>query len=379
MAVEPEYDGIYTLDEHAANILRMHYASGVKEVMAFTGFAANASQKSYVLAGSFSRFLLATYGAKRFDRVYSSLAFEKEYGKSLDVLEAEWKAWLAPLLQPLTIEDSLHFQYYYDRASILFNPCLRRLGKLQRRAAEAYEQKRYNDAEHLYADALAEGGGLAALIGQSYALLHQHHLQTVIEMLDTTRLRSGSKQRAALYLEKGDLQALAGATGMAQSYYDSARMVKLSASSFLSAYGRSVLDTSDVAAQFRQYLYLLYEQDNSDKQRLRVIDSMIALHRSGLGFDRVGLILHDLRNAFLQGSGKLVADTQISTLPPALLVKDSGLSFDDSLAISIILVRNPKDADFDQILKTTPHQYVRAVSEVLDEIKNEQSWQNSIH
>ena len=35
MSVEPEYDGIYTLDEHAARILQMHYATGVKEVMSF--------------------------------------------------------------------------------------------------------------------------------------------------------------------------------------------------------------------------------------------------------------------------------------------------------------------------------------------------------
>ena len=222
MSVEPEYDGIYTLDEHAARILQLHYATGVKEVMSFTGFAANASQKSYVLAGSFSRYLLSAYGSVPFDRVYASLDWQKEYGKPIDTLEAEWKRWLSPMMTPMYASDSDLFRYYYDRASIIYNPCLRRIGKLQREGSEAFHAHHFADAVDLYREAVAEGAGVAALFDAERALSSQGNWRGALAMLDTTRTPIIQKQVAALDIQRGDLHILANDTTRASEFYGDA-------------------------------------------------------------------------------------------------------------------------------------------------------------
>src|SRR5262245_33378924 len=49
-------------------------------------------RSAYVLAGSFVGFLIEKYGLPEFRKVYESGAYEATYGKSLDVLEKEWRS-----------------------------------------------------------------------------------------------------------------------------------------------------------------------------------------------------------------------------------------------------------------------------------------------
>ena len=274
MSVEPEYDGIYTLDEHAARILQMHYAKGVKEVMSFTGFASNASQKSYVLAGSFSRYLLKTYGPLPFNSVYASLDWQKEYGKPLDTLEAEWKRWLAPMMMPMNADDSEHFRYYYDRASIIFNPCLRRIGKLNLKGQEASRRRDFNKAEYYYSASANESGGTTALQGLSDALYQQDSIASALLVLDTPKMLNAIKGKSALLIRKGDLAFMLGDTAKAFEEYDRAMQLKLSASAFLMAYVHHVLGISNMSNYFREYLKLSYKRVSNRKQ---VLDSIIIL------------------------------------------------------------------------------------------------------
>ncbi|MDP4200338.1 MAG: hypothetical protein Q8922_11265 [Bacteroidota bacterium] len=386
MSVEPEFDGLYTLDEHAARILQLHYAPGVKSVMAFTGFAANASTKSYVLAGSFSRYLLRTYGAKHFDRVYLWLNFEKEYGKSLDSLEAEWKRSLAPLMTSLNPEDSAHFQYYYERASIIFNPCLRRIGKLSRRARGAFVQSHYADAERLYHSAKVEGGGMESLIGECYSILMQGDASRALTLLDTTRFSAINKQRAVLYLEKGDLSAMLN-NGQSESNYDSAQRVKLNTTQFLSGYLRAVLDTSDIAPIFHRYLYSLYHSRSmADSSRMPMLDSMASTHHQTEYVDRVTFAIRVLQSLILQESGKLSRAAQLNPFQGDELQRRASensffpdkniLSKSDSLAISQVYLHLAELPNADRLTLSNllqaenycPSQYSRAMHEISDEI-----------
>lgn len=51
-----------------------------------------AEQDAYILAGSFVGFLIEAYGLAEFKRLYESGYYESAHGKSLKVLEAEWRA-----------------------------------------------------------------------------------------------------------------------------------------------------------------------------------------------------------------------------------------------------------------------------------------------
>lgn len=397
MSVEPEFDGIYTLNEHAARILQLRYAFGVKPVMAFTGFAANASTKSYVLAGSFSRFLLNTYGPEHFDRVYVTLNFEKEYGKPIDSLDVEWKRWLAPLMTPLEADDSEHFRYYYDRASIIFNPCLRRIGKLERKAQNAFVRKEYTDAERLYRDAVTAGGGIGPLVGESYAILMQDQDERALELLDTSRSPELQKQRAALYLEKADLGVLTHVQS-AQANYASAERVKISSGQFILAYVRSVLDTSDVASIFHTYLHHLYHRRSLDDSIRRVLlDSMAATHHRTEHFDRVALSIRFLQTSMLQQMGMLTKAAELDPLGNMeeeanghsdidLFLKIKSLTATDSLAISIVSLHFASLPEGDrrvlgELLQAEmycPQKYARAVRDISDEIDRQWHFRHGI-
>jgi hypothetical protein len=362
MAVEYEYDGIYTLDEHAANILRLGYANGVSSVMAFTGFASNASQKSYVLAGSFSRFLLANYGSERFTRVYSSLSFQKEYGKPLDSLEAEWKRWLLPLERPLTAEDSLHFRYYYDRSSIIFNPCLRRIGKLERKAEEAYRQKHYAAAEALYRDAVHEGGGLTPLVMESYMMLERDNLFGARTLLDTTHTPSIRKQLAALYNEKADLRVMTGEQGDALSYYDSAMHVKIGASSFTTGWIGTQLLHSSAAPWYARYVKSSYQR--SDSLRTDALDSMFRSY--GHGSRQIDIAMNELRfrASLREGRIREAADSDRFFVNVAGL---DSLSSTDSLALAVFYRERVQYGQAPPAGPFCPVMYHRADQEILTE------------
>ncbi len=370
MSVEPEYDGMYTLDEHAVRILQMHYASGVKEVMSFSGFAANASQKSYVLAGSFSRYLLSVYGSARFDQVYASLDWQKAYGKPLDSLEAEWKRWLAPMMTPMDAGDSDLFRYYYDRSSIIYNSCLRRIGKLQREGSEAFHEHHFADAVTLYRNAIVEGAGITALFDAERALNAEGNWRGALAMLDTTRTPAIQKQVATLDIQRGDLHILAGDTIGASALYGDAVTKKLGWQRFMLGYGRQALTHSNPELLWQHFIENSFTIATWDWKKaeswLAGMSSQYPTPEKGT-FDRTRFAIDILRSDALHRIGKL--NDAASLLPT--LDSMTQLDWSDSLALSLYLRERAKLLPGSTGETYSPLKYRRAAKEIADEITAE--------
>lgn len=262
MSVEPRYDGVQTLDEYAARILQMHFATGVSDVMSFTGFAANASAKSYILAGSFSSYLLRNYGAAKFIDVYRHLDFESAYHKPLRDLEAAWKDSLRLLMAPLDHYDSLRIRYYFDRSSIFFQPCVRRIGKLNRLAEEALKREDYTEADSLYRTVFGEAGGVSALRGRAISLLGLGRRDDALRVFTDSKSIDAIKQRPAITLLEGDLYTINLHPDSAQSYYLEAEKFRLNEGYFTSAYTKRHLYHSTTEEWWPQYLIRQYLNPN---------------------------------------------------------------------------------------------------------------------
>lgn len=383
MSVEPEYDGIYTLDEHAADILQLRYANGGSQIMSFSGFAAGASEESYVLAGSFARFLLKTYGPAAFDRVYASLDWKKEYGKPLDSLQSEWEQWLVRFRTPMEASDSTHFRYYYDRTAIIFQPCLRRTGKLERRAANAFEAMQYHDAALLYRKAILANGGIEALAGLSGALLRERKLSAAIQVLDTTHSPLIAKEIAALDERRADLRAIASDSMAADSFYFRALSAKLSSSVFLSAYAHRVLLHSAVRKYWLQFLKQEYMPDSSAADSATLFESFLQVwmrHHPQPGFDSTDLVLRYLYASLLEQresfSGASRSDPFGIPDGPLRTLDTTTVSKHDSLAISLIALHfagveeeNARtEYDVKLALRYVPQKYRAAVAEMAEEL-----------
>ncbi|HSN28860.1 MAG TPA: hypothetical protein VLT45_21380 [Kofleriaceae bacterium] len=99
------------------------------------GFLAQSSQRSYMTAGSFMRFLLDKYGAPAFRRLYSTGDFDTAYGKSLATLETEWRAMLEKVAVPKAVVEGARERF--RTGSVFARPCPHAVAADMERAATA--------------------------------------------------------------------------------------------------------------------------------------------------------------------------------------------------------------------------------------------------
>ncbi|MEO6939979.1 MAG: hypothetical protein ABI444_07560 [Candidatus Kapaibacterium sp.] len=278
MALEPRFGSMRTLDEHAALILKLKLATGVRDVMSFSGFASNSSAKSYVLAGSFAKFLLAKYGSKPYVKLYRSLDYDLEYHRSLEQLETDWKVSLASSVHTVSSNDSLRTQFYFGGSSILFQPCLRRIGKWTRSAEELMSLSNYRAADSLYALVLAESGSRTALGGRVTAQLRLGRPEIAARILDTTSFAHESRQRTSLHLVKAEIALLLGDTTKAFAEFSTAEEIGLDEAYFVRAHIFDALLRSEQTklvgiGVWQKFVTAIYTKDGS-KDRRAILDAL---------------------------------------------------------------------------------------------------------
>jgi hypothetical protein len=328
MAMESTYDGLHTLDEQAARILQMHLATGVRDVMSFSGFASNASQKSYVLAGSFAAYLLHTYGAPTYVRLYTSLDFVQEYHRPIEQLEKDWIASLSVYQTPMSHEDSLRTRYYFGGNSILFRPCLRKLGKMEREAAIAYARKDYPAAGDLYAQIAQESGSISAIAGRARVLVAQGKFEQAKATLDTSRSSDSLQASVSLSYLKGHVAFLAGDTLHAIRYFEETAGYALSSSLSVSAYAEQRLCTihmnNATRSDWKAYIYRQFTSAKAAESQ-KLLDSL----ESNAGSDSLKPFIAYLHseNALEKGQNSLA----VGYLRRAMLLIPH--NFEDSLFV----------------------------------------------
>ena len=126
--------GADDLDDHAwsAAIYELELGGSVASVLGPSGFWSQPSGQAYTLTGSFVRWLMDTYGADNFRRMYGHGEFQAVYGKSLEALELEWRAFLAGYSLDESMLEVARFRF--DRPSIFGRRCAR---SISARFAEA--------------------------------------------------------------------------------------------------------------------------------------------------------------------------------------------------------------------------------------------------
>ena len=114
-------------------------APTIEQIMGL-GFWAQASSRSYMLAGSFVRYLVEAYGVEVFKRVFPTGNFRDVYGKSLAELGNEWGTFLDTV--PLTPADLATAEHRLKRRSIFQKRCAHEIAEL---SADAWRSYRWSD------------------------------------------------------------------------------------------------------------------------------------------------------------------------------------------------------------------------------------------
>ena len=164
LAVAVDWDaGDRTPHQFAAALLKFGLASDIRGIFSFTGFSAKPSSVSYLLAGSFCRFLIEEYGIRRFAALYPWGKFQKVYRKSLDDLLEEWRLYLQSTEVPPT--DITRAKLLFARPSIFRKVCARAVAELNEEAAASFNEKEYNKASQLYQSSYTMSNNRDAALG----------------------------------------------------------------------------------------------------------------------------------------------------------------------------------------------------------------------
>lgn len=214
-ALSPER-GEVDLDGWARAMRELGIAPDIRAMLSPAGFWRQAPGRAYSIAGSFVRYLLATYGAEPLKRAYSGADFDGAYNKSLDTLVAEWEAHIDA--RQLSDAERRIAEERFRRRSIFGRACAHEVAQLRAEAVRADPQAAVaiykTISSHVgqtpasrieLAFALQAAGDLERFFELSAALLEDERLNAV------QRLRL-LERRADLFWDRGDLQAARDAT-----------------------------------------------------------------------------------------------------------------------------------------------------------------------
>lgn len=202
MAVDGRW-GYRTLHQYAAAMRATGIAPDIQTMMTITGFAQQSSSVSYVLAGSFCRFLIDTYGIRPLLVVYGSGEFEEAYRQPLSHLVASWNQFLDSVAVGESERASV--DVLFRQSSIFGKTCPRLVAKRLREARRLVAGRQYEEAAERYTAILTTAGGYDALAGMLLCRLRMGAYYAVTSLYDSITTRDNVPLRyLPLALTAGD-------------------------------------------------------------------------------------------------------------------------------------------------------------------------------
>jgi len=123
---------------------RTGQAPDIRSLFDPLGFWSKSPRRSYILAGSFVRFLLDNYSLERFRQAYYSGRLEGFYEKSQEQLIQEWEKYLDGLeLSPVVTETA---RDKFSRPSIFLRTCAHEVSALRFQISQLLAHKKFKEA-----------------------------------------------------------------------------------------------------------------------------------------------------------------------------------------------------------------------------------------
>lgn len=272
-AMENAY-GWRTLHQYARAMYAFKLAPPVEEIMSFGGFSSYRSSVSYVLAGSFSRWLIDSFGVAKYLRAYPSADFEGAYGMPLEALAGRYRRFLASLPEPPASYRAT-MRNMFGGGSFFSQRCLRRIGTLNGEGFNALAEERYADALRRFEGSLDEGISYGARSGVIRALWGMGSFKRMLDSCALYGADTASYPLLPYLIEQGDAWWALGDTAHARRLYDSAHRLDINEPLTLrSAQRLYFLNANDSLARLmRAY----FTRPSRLQTRLALLDAAIAV------------------------------------------------------------------------------------------------------
>jgi tetratricopeptide (TPR) repeat protein len=271
MALEGEW-GTRTLHEYAAAIRRAGIMPDMQQLMSIYGFATQSSSVSYVLAGSFCRYLIDRFGMRKLVQVYGQSGYETVYGRTLGQLLTDWKGYLDRI--PEQPGDGMMVDASFRRPPIFRKVCARVLANRNEQARNSLAEKDYPRAEELFAASYADGHSYESLSGWLVSALREGKFGVLSAVYDTTiAVDPRPAEYLPLFLLIGDAYWAQGRGDRAFVLYDSMQRANLSRGLTDAALCRMLAMRNEHHAALLSYML----SDAPDSLRLMLLDSLSVL------------------------------------------------------------------------------------------------------
>lgn len=161
MAVENEYGG-KEVHHFAALAYKNNFKVLPKHLFSGLNFFSNVSGLSYVISGSFIKFLIENYSSEAVNKVYADGDFEKNFNKSIEELSDEYEKFISSY----PIDSNPHTSaLYFGRKPLVKRFCPRYIARKRASAEEFVNKKDYNRAQEIYEEIFSLTNQYFALTG----------------------------------------------------------------------------------------------------------------------------------------------------------------------------------------------------------------------
>jgi tetratricopeptide (TPR) repeat protein len=227
IAVEGEWGG-RTLAEHASLLRRAGMVPSIEQMLGPTGFIAQSSSVSYVLAGAFAEHLIKRYGMRQFLLLYGTTSYEDVYGQPLSALIAAWQRSVDSAgVQP---SDTAVVDVLFRRPPLIGKVCVRLYARRLREAQRLVADGQYDEALSRY-HALAAVGGYDAIAGLINLHVRRQEYHRVLDMYDSLLTHAPRPTRyLPLAIVAGDAAWALDNPVLARSLYESVRGARVTPS-----------------------------------------------------------------------------------------------------------------------------------------------------
>ena len=204
IAVAADWDeGKLTAHQWAKAMREMEIAPPLSTIMGI-GFWGHAGSRSYLLAGSFVRFLVDTYGIEKFKGIFPTGNFLKHYGKDLQSLETEWIGFLESV--PLADDDINYTAYRLKRRSAFEQVCTHEMAALRDTAWQAYYRKDFVTAVETFGTMLSdEPDNLSTLRGLMYSAYRMQNYDKALSLANRVASAEDTRFSPEAILLIGDI------------------------------------------------------------------------------------------------------------------------------------------------------------------------------
>ncbi len=279
LAVAVDWDaGIFSPHQFSAALLRENALENVEGLYSLTGFVKQSSTYSYLVSGSFSRYLIDRYGIERFQRVFRNGNFMIHFGESLESLVKDWKEFLTTIDATEISSETVTALFFQQ--SIFFKTCPREVADQNQRASQAMRAKNFALAESEFSASYANAPTVSALRGIFQSLNSQKKSNRVIEEYVKLPERSSLRMNPAILLLLADAYYLGGQKKEAFQLYQQIRSMNFSESYIEAAALRKqcVLDSID-----SDLFYTMLYSGLDDSEKLKMIENVNGTQRNSVG------------------------------------------------------------------------------------------------